>query len=190
MLTSKLKGKKVTKYKEIKNWYWNDLSSKQGIKGKNYDRNKYCNAKYLIMLGYEFPNINLGIKWIIRLRCGYEYNSKIAFKSQRVLKECPSYCPCCQQGDQSFEHWIFECPYFSSVRWNSLNFINDLYSKFSEKIRTHSLLNNNTSTSDYKKYINQKLLIFLLGGISALEELHFDKEEQKFFYIFLYIRYS
>ncbi|ORX82991.1 hypothetical protein BCR32DRAFT_278454 [Anaeromyces robustus] len=64
--------------------------------GKNYDKYKFCDYKHIIMLGYEYLHINLGIKWIIRLRCGYVYNSKIIFKSGKVSKDCPSYCPCCQ----------------------------------------------------------------------------------------------
>ena len=144
----------ISEYREIKNWYWNDLAKKQGIKGKNYDKYKFCDSKHIIMLGYEYPHINLGIKWIIRLRCGYIYNSKIAYKSGKVSKECPSYCPCCQQGEQSFEHWIFDCPFFSLIRWNSLDFINDLFITFADKIKRHSLYNNYTSILEYEKNIS------------------------------------
>ncbi|ORX82586.1 hypothetical protein BCR32DRAFT_278735 [Anaeromyces robustus] len=48
-------------------------------------------------------------------------------------------------GEQSFEHWIFDCPFFSLIRWNSLDFINDLFITFADKIKRHSLYNNYTS---------------------------------------------
>jgi len=32
-----------------------------------------------------------------------------------------------RKGNQSFKHWIFKCDALASFRWNSLNFIDDLY---------------------------------------------------------------
>ncbi|KAG4095521.1 hypothetical protein H8356DRAFT_1347789 [Neocallimastix lanati (nom. inval.)] len=75
---------------------------KCGIKGQNYDSNKFANNKAIIMLSLKYPQFNLGFSWIIRFTLVSEdYN-------------------------QSFEHWIFKCDALASFRWNSLNFINDL----------------------------------------------------------------
>ncbi|ORX81947.1 hypothetical protein BCR32DRAFT_279342 [Anaeromyces robustus] len=86
----------------------------------------------------RLKNESVSIK-LIRLCCGYVYDLKIAFKSEKVSKECPSYCPCYQQGHQSFEHWIVYCPFFSLIRWNSLDFINDLFITFTDKIKRDTL---------------------------------------------------
>ena len=53
----------------------------------------------------------------------------------RVSENCPKSCPCCGEGNQSFGHWIFKCDALASFRWNSLNFIDNLYVLFLRKIR-------------------------------------------------------
>ena len=52
----------------------------------------------------------------------------------RVLENCPKSCPCCGEGNQSFGHWIFKCDALASFRWNSLNFIDDLYVLFLRRL--------------------------------------------------------
>ncbi|OUM66093.1 hypothetical protein PIROE2DRAFT_6805 [Piromyces sp. E2] len=44
--------------------------------------------------------------WIIRLRCGFSYNTIIAIRSGRVTNDCPRMCSCCGQGEQSFDHYV------------------------------------------------------------------------------------
>ena len=77
------------------------------------------------MLNLKYPQFNLGFSWIIRLRCGYKYNTTIAIRMGRVSEDCPKTCLCCGEVNQSFEYWIFKCDALASFRWNSLNFIDE-----------------------------------------------------------------
>jgi len=83
------------------------------------------------------------------------------------------------QGNQSFVHWIFKCDALASFRWNSLNFIDDLYVLFLRKIRAFNPLSSYDSISDFEDYINHYIYLFLLGGTLVLNELHFDSGEQR-----------
>ena len=62
-------------------------------------------------------------------------------------------------------------------RWNSLNFIDDLYILFIRKIRAFNPLSSYDSISDFLKIISTHYiyLFLLLGGTLALNELHFDR---------------
>ena len=175
----KIKKYKCVKYDEILERYWKSVSKFQGIKGQNYDSNKFSNSKAIIMLSLKYSQFNFGFSWIIRLRCGYKYNTTIAIRMSRVSEDCPKTCPCCGGNNQSFEHWIFKCDALASFRWNSLNFIDDLYDLFIRKIRAFNSLFSYDFISDFEDYINHYIYLFLRGGTLALNELHFDNEEQK-----------
>ena len=69
------------------------ISIFQGIKSQNYDSNKFSNNKAIIMFSLKYPQFNLGFSWIIRLRCGYKYNTTIAIRMGRVSEDCPKSCP-------------------------------------------------------------------------------------------------
>jgi len=131
------------------------------------------------MLSLKYPQFNLGFSWIIRLRCDYKYNTTIAIRMDKVSEDCPKSCPCCGEGKQSFEHWIFKCDALASLRWNSLNFIDDLYVLFLRKIRVFNPLSSYDSISNFEDYINHYIYLFLLGRTSVLNELHFDSGEQR-----------
>jgi len=68
---------------------------------------------------------------------------------------------------------------FVSFRWNSLNFIDDLYSLFVRKIRAYNPLSSYDSISDFEDYINHYIYLFLLEGTLTLNELHFKSGEQR-----------
>jgi len=131
------------------------------------------------MLNLKYPQFNLGFSWIIRLRCGYKYNTTIAIRMGRVSEDCPKTCLCCGEVNQSFEYWIFKCDALASFRWNSLNFIDDLYVLFLRKIRAFNPLSSYDSISDFEDYINHYIYLLILGGTLVLNELHFDSGEQR-----------
>ena len=110
-LYKKIKKKKYkcVKYDDILERYWNSVSKFQGIdyNCQNYDSNKFSNNKAIIMLSLKYLQFNLGFSWIIRLGCGYKYNTTVAIRMGRVSEDCPKTCLCCGEGNQSFEHWIF-----------------------------------------------------------------------------------
>ena len=70
-LYKKIKKYKCEKYDDILERYWKSVAKFQGIKGQNYDCNKFSNNKAIIMLSLKHPQFNLGFSRIIRLRCGY-----------------------------------------------------------------------------------------------------------------------
>ncbi|KAG4108017.1 pyridoxal phosphate-dependent transferase [Neocallimastix lanati (nom. inval.)] len=152
-LYKKIKKYKCEKYDDILERYWKSVAKFQGIKGQNYDCNKFSNNKAIIMLSLKYPQFNLGFSWIIRLRCGYKYSTTIAIRMGRVSEDCP--------------------------KWNSLNFIDDLYVLFLRKIRVFNPLSSYDSISDFEDYINHYIYLFLLGGTLVLNELHFDSGEQR-----------
>ena len=98
----------------------------------------------------------------------------------RVSEDCPKSCPCCGEDKQSFEHWIFKCNTLLSFRWNSLNFIDDLYVLFARKIRVLNHLFSYDSISDSNDYINRNVshLKSHQEG-TKIYEIHFDSGEQK-----------
>ena len=100
----------------------------------------------------------------ICLSCSYKYNTTIAIRMGRISEDCPKICPCCDEDNQSFEHWIFKCNALASFKWNSLNFINDLYVLFARKIRVLNRLSSYDSISDFNDYINHYIYLFLLSG--------------------------
>ena len=65
------------------------------------------------------------------------------------------------------------------LRWNSLDFIDDLYVLFLRKIRAFNPLSSYDSISVFEDYINHYIYLFLLGGTLVLNGLHFDSGEER-----------
>ncbi len=181
----KKKLKSLKNSKEIKEYYWLNSPTNTGIKATRYTNYKFSDVKRLFRLSYDKPHLNLGINWILRIRAGYEKNTRIAIASNRVTDNCPRQCPCCGIGDQSFQHWILECSKFAQLRSKYLNFINDLYNLFLNKY--HSLyIFYLISEQEIKFKINNYVFTFLLGGTLAFNELQIDRSEQKLLEELLY----
>ena len=53
---------------------------------------------------------------MLKLRCGYRFDSIVAKAANIVKDTCPDTCPCCNSGNQTFEHWLLECPMFNYHR--------------------------------------------------------------------------
>jgi len=51
-----------------------------------------------------------------KLRCGYRFDSVVAKAANIVKDTCPDTCLCCNSGNQTFEHWLLECPMFNYQR--------------------------------------------------------------------------
>ena len=178
ILRNKLLKRNLNNTKEVKEYYWLNSSLNKGKKALEYTNNKFSDTSRIFVLGYEHPHLNLGINWILRIRCGFENNSKIAIASNRVNNECPNFCPCCETGSQSFQHWILECTRFNQLRSKYLYFINDLFNIFLEKFNT---ICNRTIMSDIdiNGKINKYIYLFLLGGTLAFNELQIDRGERR-----------
>ena len=87
------------KYDDILERYWKSVSKFQGIKGQNYDNNKFSNNKAIIIL-----SLKLLLEWV------------------EFQDDCPKNCPCCGEDNQSFEHWFFKCDALASFRLEFFKF--------------------------------------------------------------------
>jgi len=85
---------------------------------------------------------------------------------------------------------FFSCPTLSSHRCDSLNFINDLFSRFSRRLNEFNSTASSRPTIDSKKYINHFILMFLLGGTLALNVLHIDSGELRDNYMIILLKVS
>jgi len=129
----------------------------------NYDDFKFINTRNLFKFSLEYPHLSLGFNWILRLRAGCKYNTIITIRSGRVSDDCPKFCPCCGKGEQSF---IFECSTFSLCRCKSLDFIDDLFIIFANKVRNLSLLPSYSNILKYENFINRYIYTFLFWNFS------------------------
>jgi len=176
-LNKKLTKRNLKNVKEVKEDYWINSPTNKGIKVLRYNNNKFSDTKYLFLLSYDKPHLNLGINWILRIRAGYEKNARIAIASNRITDDCPRHCPCCGTGNQSFQHWIIECSNFAQLRSKHLSFINDLYNLFLYKYHSMYIFYL-TSEQEINNIINNYIFTFLLGGTLTFNELQIDDGER------------
>jgi len=161
-LNKKLVKRTLKNVKEVKEDYWINSPTNNGIKALRYNNNKFSDTKYLFHLSYDKPHLNLGINWILRIRAGYEKNARIAIANNRVTDDYPRHCPCCGTDNQSFQHWIIECSNFAQLRSKHLSFINDLYNLFLYKYHSMYIFYL-TSEQEINDKINNYIFTFLLG---------------------------
>ena len=177
-LNRRLVKRNIMNIKEVKEDYWKNSPTNKGIKALRYTNSKFSDTKCLFRLSYDKPQLNLGINWILRIRAGYENTTRIAIASNRVTDTCPRHCPCCGNGNQSFQHWILECSKFSQLRSKYLYFINDLFNLFYNKYHRLYILYF-TSDQEVIDKINNYIFTFLLGGTLAFNELQIDEGERR-----------
>jgi len=65
-------------------------------------------------LEIEYPDLAYGFNWLLKLRGGYRFDSVVA-KDANIVKDT-----CCSSGNQTFEHWLLECPMFNYQRFKYL----------------------------------------------------------------------
>jgi len=95
----KLKKKNIKNTDEIKEEYWLNSPLKNGSKALRYTNSQFQNSTKITRIGFEKSHLNLGINWIIRIRCGFKNSSRIAIARNRVTPDCPLFCPCCGHGE-------------------------------------------------------------------------------------------
>jgi len=182
VLFKKIKKKNITKFKDVIESYWSDVGKFQGIKGMNYDNFKFINTRNLFKLSLEYPHLSLGFNCILKLRAGYKIQNIIQLLQLEVVEFLTTVLNSAlvvEKVNNHFIHWIFECSIFSLCRCKSLDFIDDLFIIFANKVRNLSLLPSYSNILEYENFINRYIYTFLLGGISALDELQFDTGEQR-----------
>ena len=119
-LNGRLIKRKLDNNKDIQEFYWKNDFFNNASKAKIYDKYHFESTRYYINQSIKYPHLTLGFLWLLRIRCGYKLDSKVAIAAGFVKENTPSYCPCCNGGTQSFLHWVLVCPVFNSIRINRL----------------------------------------------------------------------
>ena len=153
-------------------------------KARLFLRYRYGFFKTIHKISLEYPEYQLGFYWISRIRCGFKLDSRVAIERRMVRSECPTTCPCCGEGPQSFTHWILRCKEFQEARDRYLPFLEDLYAWLSHSINQTSLLDVDVAVAldserDYDDNIHYLLLNVLLGGQAVYSLLRIRPKDQK-----------
>ena len=104
--------KKLSKFsndEEIKNFYWDRDLFNNSIKAEIYKRYHFESTRHYIKLGVKYPELSLGFILLLRIRCGYKFDTSVARAAKLVDENCPKYCPCCKEGTQTFFRWTLIC---------------------------------------------------------------------------------
>ena len=152
-------------------------------KASTYLRYRYGFFKIIQLISLAYPEYQLGFYWISRIRCGFKLDSTVAIERRVVSKQCPTTCPCCGEGSQTFTHWILRCKEFQEARDRYMPFLQDLYTWLSSIINqtspSLSLSVALDSERDYDDNINYLLLNVLLGGQAVYKLLHVSNKDRK-----------
>ncbi|ORX81023.1 hypothetical protein BCR32DRAFT_293527 [Anaeromyces robustus] len=54
--------------------------------------NNFENSRNYLKLNLEFPEYNKGFRWILRARCGYKIDTRVAKAVKMINNSCPKYC--------------------------------------------------------------------------------------------------
>ncbi|ORX77170.1 hypothetical protein BCR32DRAFT_283457 [Anaeromyces robustus] len=178
--------------KEIMEFYWDrDMNSDKSIKAKNYKMYKFEESRNYLKLNLEYPEYSKGFRWILRARCGYKIDARVAKAAKMINNSCPNCCSCCFHCEsyQRIDHWFINCFLFKNLRIDHFsdldrNFFYFLDSLFNSLVRTsnnpsvdnrinnivkgYKSSNNSISNIDIlgsKKIVNRyRIYIFLIGG--------------------------
>jgi len=60
--------------------------------------------------------MDLCFQGILKARCGYKLDARVTKAAKLITSDCPNYCPCCNSGTQTIEHWLIKCSTFLRIR--------------------------------------------------------------------------
>ena len=67
----------------------------KSIKAKAYKNNNFEKTKEYLQLNYKYPEFSIGFRWVLRARCGYKFDARVAKAAKIIEEDCPERCPCC-----------------------------------------------------------------------------------------------
>jgi len=175
-----LNGKlqKIGDTNAIINFYWERDVKRKSIKAEFYDKQNFIATNKFMDLCYDYPELSLGFQGVLKARCGYKLDARVAKAAKLITSDCPNYCPCCNSGTQTIEHWLIKCPNFLDIRLPVSDILRKILYFFTDPnyinssnslINNNSIVNNlNNSLANNTVYNNSSVLnnvfIFLLGG--------------------------
>ncbi|ORX63408.1 zincin [Anaeromyces robustus] len=108
-------------------------------------------SRNYLKLNLEFPEYTKGFRWILKARCGYKIDARVAKAAKMINNSCPNCCSCyfhCESY-QRINHWFINCFLFKNLRFDHFsdldrNFFYFLDSLFNSLVRT----SNNSSVDN------------------------------------------
>ncbi|OUM70529.1 hypothetical protein PIROE2DRAFT_1408, partial [Piromyces sp. E2] len=136
-----------------------------GIKALRYSNLQFKNSTSITRIGFQKPYLNLGIIWIIRIRCELHLIALgivLVVAMENKLSYIGFYCT------QSLTQY----------RTTSLGFVDELFNLFLNKYN-NLYLHHQLPELELNNIIYNYIFTFLLGGTLAFNELQIDKAEQR-----------
>jgi len=104
----------------------------KSIKAKAYKNNNFEKTREYLKLNYKYPEFSIGFRWVLRARCGYKFDARVAKAAKMIEEDCPERCPCCYRKNSNprLEHWFSKCYLFREFQMKYFKDIEILYEKF------------------------------------------------------------
>jgi len=132
---SKIIADKLDKFpskKAILNFYWDRDMAGKSIKAKAYNNNNFEKTREYLKLNYKYPEFSDGFRWVLRARCEYKFDARVAKAAKMIEEDCSERCPCCYRKNSNprLEHWFSKCYLFREFRVKYFKDIEILYEIF------------------------------------------------------------
>jgi len=59
------------------------------IKTKAYKKNKFEKTRDNLKLNFKYPEFIIGFRWVLRSRCGYKFDARVAKIAKMFEVDCP-----------------------------------------------------------------------------------------------------
>ena len=101
---SKILADKLSKFpskKAILNFCWDRDMTGKSIKTKAYKNNNFEKTREYLKLNYKYSEFSIGFRWVLRARCGYKFDARVAKTAKVIEEDCPKRCPYCYRKNSN-----------------------------------------------------------------------------------------
>ena len=104
----------------------------KSIKAKAYKNNNFEKTREYLRLNYKYSEFSIGFRWVLRSRCGYKFDARVAKAAKMIEEDCPERCPCCHRksSNSRLNHWFSKCYLFREFRMKYFMDIEIIYEIF------------------------------------------------------------
>ena len=167
LLVDRIEKKNLTTDAQILEYYWHrDLvdSRSSHIYSDRYDILNFINTRNYLIFTYIFPQFFNGWLWLLRFRCGYNWNPNLAKVINYATNDCPDKCILCYDEPFSYYHMLFDCR--CNMIWPLYQ--RELYDYFIEATTGDNLIRNSSVIRQLNEFDHHREKYFfffiLLGG--------------------------
>ena len=61
----------------------------KSIKAKAYKKNKFKKTRDYLKLNFKYPEFSIGFRRVLRTRCGYKFDARVAKAAKIIEEDCP-----------------------------------------------------------------------------------------------------